>query len=383
MGVIRLLLAFAVFSHHETILDSELLPGTVSVRLFFIISGFYMALILDERYGARPKSLFYTNRLLRLFPAYLVVAGLSLLLLLGADAHPFLSRDDLMLFQWEAPPWGLALAALSNLTLVGQNLFFLVDLNETFGLTLSPCRACPVVGFWLLLAPQAWSIAVELGFYAVAPFLVRWRSSCLALVGAASLALHLAIALTLPKGENMAHHLVAPQLYLFISGLLAYRLGPVAARAPRWVGAVALGLCVGAILAYGQLADPWRFPLTAVGLALALPFVFRLTRDFRPDRMLGELSYPFYISQFLVIGMFENWWPEAESIWILGGVILAALALHWFVDRPVSHLRAARLTPALVLPPASGATPELLVPVPMAPVPAGPKAAEPARRPLG
>ena len=53
MGIIRILLAFAVLSHHTVVLDQELLPGTVSVRLFFILSGFYMSLILDGDYRGR------------------------------------------------------------------------------------------------------------------------------------------------------------------------------------------------------------------------------------------------------------------------------------------------------------------------------------------
>ena len=40
------------------------------MKSFFIISGFYMALVIDTRYYALPVSDFYTSRLLRLLPLY-------------------------------------------------------------------------------------------------------------------------------------------------------------------------------------------------------------------------------------------------------------------------------------------------------------------------
>src|ERR1041384_5510881 len=75
MGTIRTLLALAValfhsygiFSGHQTMTG-----GTTSVQSFYIISGFYMALILNEKYRPGPGSykLFITSRFLRIFPVY-------------------------------------------------------------------------------------------------------------------------------------------------------------------------------------------------------------------------------------------------------------------------------------------------------------------------
>ena len=45
--------------------------GYVSVQVFYIISGFYMALILNTKYvGPGSYRVFIANRLLRIFPAY-------------------------------------------------------------------------------------------------------------------------------------------------------------------------------------------------------------------------------------------------------------------------------------------------------------------------
>ena len=55
--------------------------GSLAVQTFYIISGFYMALILNEKYVTQPHAyrLFLTNRVLRLFSLYCVVVGLTLL----------------------------------------------------------------------------------------------------------------------------------------------------------------------------------------------------------------------------------------------------------------------------------------------------------------
>ena len=47
----------------------------IAVQTFYMVSGFYMALVLTERYHSLP--IFFTNRLLRLYPAYLVVAAVT------------------------------------------------------------------------------------------------------------------------------------------------------------------------------------------------------------------------------------------------------------------------------------------------------------------
>ena len=242
MGIIRMLLAFAILSHHAVVMDGELLPGTVSVRLFFILSGFYMALILDGGYRGR-LSLFYSNRLLRLFPAYLLVAACSFLALLLADAHPFLSREDL--FEGlQASPGLFAWLLLTNLGIVGQDALFLLDFTDNYSPVFSPCPDCPILGFWVSLVPQAWSIAMELWFYLLAPFLIRLRSSLLVSLALTSLGLHAWITLAFPEGPNMAHHLFPAQLHLFLAGLLAYRLSPFADRLSSAWGVAALALQV-------------------------------------------------------------------------------------------------------------------------------------------
>ena len=87
MGTIRLLLALAVVFGHASAFG--IIPpytpqfgyfpidATLAVHLFFVVSGFYMGLVLDEKYRNLDGWVwrFYLNRYFRLMPTYLVVVA--------------------------------------------------------------------------------------------------------------------------------------------------------------------------------------------------------------------------------------------------------------------------------------------------------------------
>ena len=75
MGFLRLLLAISVVAAHTgPFFGTSLLPGNYAVESFFMISGFYMALVLSSKYiGENSVFYFYTNRYIRVFPTYFFV----------------------------------------------------------------------------------------------------------------------------------------------------------------------------------------------------------------------------------------------------------------------------------------------------------------------
>jgi hypothetical protein len=132
MGLLRLFLAASVVITHTTpIFGFHLMPGQTAVCLFFMISGFYMQMILSGKYSDSIAT-FYTNRMLRLYPTYLI--ALALVVALGrfhavedldlaskiAVALPNLSlfgMDVLSLFHLEPPGrWQLTFVAFGDLT---------------------------------------------------------------------------------------------------------------------------------------------------------------------------------------------------------------------------------------------------------------------------
>lgn len=83
MGLIRFLLALSVvIVHSSPLLGLEIIPGSQAVHSFYIISGFYMTMIFVEKYEGteRPLYYFFSNRVLRLYPLYLLVIILTVLL---------------------------------------------------------------------------------------------------------------------------------------------------------------------------------------------------------------------------------------------------------------------------------------------------------------
>ena len=76
MGILRFILAFAVLIDHcGGVFGFYILPGFQCVQAFYIISGFYISLVWNEKYSLIQNSykLFITNRILRLYPLYILV----------------------------------------------------------------------------------------------------------------------------------------------------------------------------------------------------------------------------------------------------------------------------------------------------------------------
>jgi peptidoglycan/LPS O-acetylase OafA/YrhL len=346
MGVLRMLLALCVLSHHGGVTAQELLPGNVAVRLFFIISGFYMALILDGKYAAARPWTFYSNRLLRLAPSYLAAAGAALALLLVLDLHPFTTRARFLAALDH--PGGLAAVGLPNALIFGLEALFLLGVTPQGGLFWAAGDAGAVKAFTLALVPQAWSVSVELWFYLLAPFLVRWPSRRLAALGLASGALCAGLWAWGPAGAALAYRLLPAQLYLFLAGMLAYRLcTPLAAR--PWAvpaGRVCLWALPAALLLLGRVGGAWTFALAAPLCWACLGPLFLATRRSRPDRIVGQFSYPFYVVQFLALVLYEEYLGEAPGLVLLGMVGLGAALLWWLVERPVDRWRQRRAAAA-------------------------------------
>jgi len=83
MGLIRFMLAISVvIAHTSDLFGFGFVGGEMAVKIFFMISGFYMALILNEKYIGANSSywLFLKNRLLRLYPLYFLVLFLTLII---------------------------------------------------------------------------------------------------------------------------------------------------------------------------------------------------------------------------------------------------------------------------------------------------------------
>jgi peptidoglycan/LPS O-acetylase OafA/YrhL len=320
MGVFRLLLAFAVLETHvgehssrSDYLGIGFIPGVRAAEIFFVLSGFYMALVLHEKYN-RPGGarLFLQQRFLRLYPTYLML--LIFFLIVYAVLFVVTGQVYGAIKVWKdyfhvLNAWSILIYGWLNVGVLGQDLltFFRQDTSTgQFYFGLPPAGTVSVWSAGFMVNPTAWSLSSEFIFYFIAPWLVHRSIPLQLLLLAASAGLQnwLAYAGFWPI-HSWTYFFAPSELCYFVSGSLAYRFY----RAHRE-----------RLAAFG-LAYPWIFWLAALlvviyrrvpllaghGLLvifLALPMVpllYARTRHNKTDRMIGELAYPFYLLHWNVL----------------------------------------------------------------------------------
>lgn len=325
MGLLRMLLALSVLTAHmhgKSILGFRLLYGNLAVQCFFMVSGFYMALVLNEKYN-RPGDYipFLWQRLLRLFPAYLVVLVLTLLieLLISWCAGQPLDR----LISWfdhahmlSFSTWVVLIS--SNLFLIGQeiNLFQAIDpvtgnLYFTGRFMMDPIPATPFI-----LVGQAWTLSLEFIFYAMAPLLVRRSAWIQIVVVAISVILRVTTSWMIDPHEHPWHgnHFFPYELAFFMAGSVGYQIyrhqKVLLERLTgfiiwfRWVFLIGM-------LYYSRLPGTsyTREAIFIPLLFLMIPALFYHTKNNTTDRFIGELSYPFYLIHALILFLMRPWVP--------------------------------------------------------------------------
>src|SRR5436305_1691433 len=91
MGVFRIFLALSVILDHIDGSNIVFIPGPLAVQCFFMISGFYMSLVLGTKYSLdrRVIGTFYLSRYLRLAPTYwcVLLLTLGIAFLRGRTSH--------------------------------------------------------------------------------------------------------------------------------------------------------------------------------------------------------------------------------------------------------------------------------------------------------
>jgi peptidoglycan/LPS O-acetylase OafA/YrhL len=359
MGILRLYLALCVVADHGgPVFPWRMHNGSQAVQMFYIISGFYMALVLSTRYS-KPRD-FYLSRFLRIFPPYWIALAATVVLSLFAGLA---FNRWLMLRTYINHPFehngtaGVLLAVLFNLTVIGQDwiMFLKHDLGQSLQFTAN-CWNDPSPLWRFLVIPQSWTIGVELTFYAFAPYLNRLRSKWLICIAAGAFAARLIAYRHLGLAHDPWEYRFFPfELSLFLCGMLGYRFyAQISSRQGllRWqtaswssylLGAAALLLLlyfhVCTVQFLGTIIDPHIAVLITYPLfILGIPLLFLASGKHKFDRLIGELSYPIYLIHYLVIVVLANLLaigPGAKlgGLAAVSSIVIAAVFYRVFITR--------------------------------------------------
>ena len=347
MGTLRLLLAVSVVAFHAGPIFGFRGMGAEAVPAFFVISGFYMALILETTYRGAVWT-FYGNRLLRLFPLYwavlLLIAVLAMVPSVGIEMIDNQTFSARMQFKAATETW---MGAIPNLLIVGsdwlrQLTFDRVEGEVHWWLYGVPAGPGIVPLYQYLAVPQIWSVAVELTFYAAAPALILLRTQML--IALCAVAAIVGPMLTINLGYR--HMLPTANFWYFMLGMIAWRALPRLDGAPRSLHlalvAVTFAVLIGWPLLSGpQVRDGLNVSILIVIFSVGLPSLFVLSKDWRTDRIIGDLSYPLFIThmlfQFATTGFGTYSGPLCLAVSLVVSVVLLLI-----VQEPIDRYRRVR-----------------------------------------
>lgn len=293
-GMFRLVLALLVLLSHISRFQS----GRIAVILFFLLSGYWVSSLWLRKDREAHVLYFYTNRFLRIWPLYFVVA---LATAVGFGWHPSLTTFTLL---------GIATASPSGKIGVEWSL----DIELQFYLLL------PLIHVLLSrLPPLATLLLALLGS------LVGWGLSAWLEV------------------ETVFKYLPA-----FLTGVVIYRQGIHAGPRTATLSLIAfmamtvllflLPATKSGIIKTGVdsinedlVAMIWAVPL--------LPYVVASIRKKSDqfDRMVGDFSYPLYLAHWPVISFCLQNGTGKPLAAALG--ISISLLLFFLIDRPFERIR--------------------------------------------
>ena len=295
MGFLRLLLALSVVSAH--LIDDPLfylVGGTVAVKTFYIISGFYMAMIINSY---KNNISFFKSRYLRLFPVYFACVLIAFYLGDGATAH------NQKLFNNDQVPLATHLFLLfTNIFIFFQDLVMFISVKEGEFFFTSDFQSSTPPLYHFLFIPQAWTLGIELSFYMLAPLMIKKKNIKLIIfLIFISLTLRFLLILFDFKGDPWTYRFFPSELALFLLGSLSYYIfSDLNIKISKVKIYLIYTLIVIFTFSYSFISLPGRSIVYFFLVASTLWFIFQLTKNSKIDRFIGELSYPVYCSHLFI-----------------------------------------------------------------------------------
>lgn len=322
LGTLRFILAALVALSHIGWLPSGINPGIAAVVVFYMISGYVVANLWNRLQNQHsPLRLFYSDRFIRIYPAYFFVMALGVATLLILRPQSYYLSGDSGVAQW-----------LQNLLIVPLNYYMYNEADR------------------FVFIPPAWSLGAEIQFYLVLPLLLR----CPRLVFVLSLAVAVLAQTGFLPREWFTYRLLPGVLHVFMAGALL-----ATARDSRqlYLRAAVIwavyGACALMLLVSGQMfahREPELYvlgmlniaPELLMGLLIGLPLVVMLAplRSRKFDQRLGDFSYGVFLNHFIVYWALSQWvGPDLNVPLYMCISVLISIAGWYLVEQPCKRWR--------------------------------------------
>jgi peptidoglycan/LPS O-acetylase OafA/YrhL len=290
IGSWRFFLAFLVVISH---LWKDMIggPAAYAVWGFYVLSGFLMTLVLNEKYGPSINGLkrYTYNRFLRIYPLYWIASLLGFLALIVL------------------PSYGISLSSL----------------NPQFALPLSLAdywhniTLIPVFGGDNFLVPVSGALATEIGAYILMPFIAFSRlAAILGLI--LSLISNIKLGLTI---DDFAMNF-ATRYSSFLSCYMAFTFGAITYHYRNQFEKFKLPILsvtiwiIHSFLGMKFNLYPWVYGLyLSIGLSAWVTISLIKVSVGKLDRYLGDLSYPVYLFHSGVAVWFLNFYNNIHSFY--------------------------------------------------------------------
>ncbi len=341
MGLLRLLLSLGVLSIHYSHITNdhpriaEMLAAPMGIRIhcFFIISGYYTAMLLATKFAQtdwRMPLRFYFYRAVRLLPDYYL--ALAIAIALGWYWQVHLPNPVLLRF-FKLPNGLFDLHFWSaNLLLIIPPLY---DLTADMRLGHEP--------FHYLAIGPCYTLACEFTFILVAPFITKaWRLWPLTLV-------FLGFSVYFYWHNDIVGVYFFSSFVYFLLGMVMYRLYlPMSERLRVFPFSRGIAYFMVAMVMVGIYnlhevqndADAiYSYMSVMLMITLVVPFIALATNGPACDRVMGMISYPIYLIHIPLIEVLFYHKVAHGYVFVLFFACLFAGICYFLIDEPLRNWR--------------------------------------------
>jgi peptidoglycan/LPS O-acetylase OafA/YrhL len=323
-GLVRFLLASLVVFFHIT---KFVFIGPLAVFCFFILSGYWVSLMYENKYSKKKNSLliFYGSRILRLAPVFYLVSALTYLLI-------YIYNPESLFF--------LAHVSIDTVIFWFSNVFFL---------GYSQLHFQPLV--------PAWSLDIELQFYLLLPFLLLLMKSKLNSIYCIAISLILSLLLIIFFLDLFISKTILKYLVYFLIGVAIYKFKIKFDKSTEMGFTI---LFLGILLIHYAVPNLYSLVKTVsnsynelfniLTSFLLIPLLTNsvLRKSDLNDMSLGGMSYALYLSHWMFIIPYNYYIKDINkmeripySLFYLLITYLFSFLIFKYFDTPIDNKRKA------------------------------------------